>query len=64
VVKAAVGNRERGKEIMILLLDRRGGDILITKGVVKAVAGNRERGKEIMTLLLNRRGAISQLLKG
>jgi len=40
VVKAAAGNRESGKAIIALLLNRRGGDVLITKGVVKAAAGN------------------------
>jgi hypothetical protein len=38
---------------MTLLLDQRGGDVLITEGVVKAAVGNRERGKEIIILLLD-----------
>jgi hypothetical protein len=39
VVEAATGNWGYGKEIMALLLDRRGGDVPITKGVVEAAAG-------------------------
>jgi len=52
-VKAAVRNR-RGKEVMALLLDRRGDQIGITEEVVKAAAGNEERGEEVMTLLIER----------
>jgi len=53
VVKAAVGNGESSKEIIALLLNRRGGDVLITKGVVKAAVGNWGDSKAIIALLLN-----------
>jgi DNA polymerase III delta prime subunit len=56
VLKAAAGNSESGKEVMALLLDRRGDQITITEDVVKAAAGNSESGKEVMALLLDRRG--------
>lgn len=36
VVKAAVGNGRNGKEVMMLLLEQRGADMVITKEVVKA----------------------------
>jgi hypothetical protein len=62
VVKAAVGNWESGKEIITLLLDRRGGDVPITKGVVKDII--RGFGKEIITLLLDRRGGDVPITKG
>jgi len=39
--------------MLILLLDLRRDNVLITKGVVKAAVGNRRGGKEIMALLLN-----------
>ena len=38
VVKAAAGNEENGKEVMTLLLEQRGADVMITEGVVKAAA--------------------------
>ena len=38
---------------MALLLDRRGGDVPITKGVVQAAVGNLMGGKEVMALLLD-----------
>ncbi|KFY32484.1 hypothetical protein V493_00153, partial [Pseudogymnoascus sp. VKM F-4281 (FW-2241)] len=56
VVKAAAGNWRSGKEVMALLLDRRGDDVHITDDVVKAAAGNWSSGKEVMALLLDRRG--------
>lgn len=49
-------NSGSGKEIMTLLLDRRGDDVHITEGVVQAAAKNSGSGNEIMTLLLDRRG--------
>ena len=55
VVKAAAGNFENGKEVMTLLLEQRGADVMITEGVVKAAA--RFGRKEVMTLLLEQRGA-------
>jgi mitogen-activated protein kinase kinase kinase len=63
VVKAAAENEESGKEVMTLLLDRRGADVQITGEVVKAAAENKESGKEVMTLLLDRRGADVQITK-
>jgi hypothetical protein len=56
VVEAAAGNRESGKEIMALLLNRRAGDAPITKRVVEAAARNWGSGKEIVAILLNQRG--------
>ena len=57
VVKAAAGNSGNGKEVMTLLLEQRGADVMITEEVVKAAAGNSRNGKEVMTLLLEQRGA-------
>ena len=57
VVKAGAGNSWKGKEVMTLLLEQRGADVMITEEVVKAAAGNEENGKEVMTLLLEQRGA-------
>ena len=57
VVKAAAGNSGNGKEVMTLLLEQRGADVMITEEVVKAAARNEENGKEVMTLLLEQRGA-------
>jgi len=51
VVKAAARNSKRGKEIMALLLNRRGGDVLITKGAVAQIV--RDFNKEIIALLFN-----------
>ncbi|KAK4118030.1 ankyrin [Parathielavia appendiculata] len=56
VVKAAAGNWRNGKEVMALLLEKRGDEVKITEEVVKAAAGNRRNGKEVMTLLLEERG--------
>lgn len=52
-----------GKEMMTLLLDRRGEDLQITEAVVKAAARNEENGKEVMTLFLDRRGTDVQITK-
>ena len=49
---------------MALLLDRRGGNVPITKGVLEAAAGNRKSGKEIMALLLDRRAGDILITKG
>ena len=57
VVKAAAGNEGNGKEVMTLLLEQRGADVVITEEVVKAAAGNGGNGKEVMMLLLKQRGA-------
>jgi ankyrin repeat protein len=56
VCVGAAGNKEVGKDMMTLILDRRGREILITEDVVKAAAGNKGSGKDIVTLLLDRRG--------
>jgi ankyrin repeat protein len=56
VVVAAAENYNNGKEIMALLLDRRGDEIQITQEVVVAAAGNWNSGKEVIALLLDRRG--------
>ncbi|KAH6970504.1 hypothetical protein BKA56DRAFT_678495 [Ilyonectria sp. MPI-CAGE-AT-0026] len=56
VAHAAAGNYRNGKEVMALLLDRRGDDIPVTEEVVKTAAGNSGNGKEVMALLLDRRG--------
>ena len=64
MVEAAAGNEWSGEEIITLLLDQRGGDILITEGVVKAAVRNRGSGEGIMTLLLNRRGGDVPITKG
>jgi len=49
---------------MTLLLDWRGGDVLITKGVVKAVVGNEMSSWEIITLLFDRKGGDILITKG
>ena len=40
VVKVVVGNWGSRKEVMILLLEKQGADIVIIEEVVKAVVGN------------------------
>jgi len=54
VVKAKVGNRWNGKEVVTLLLDYRGDQITFTEELVSSIA--RTSDEEIMTLLLDRRG--------
>jgi len=44
VFKAAAGNRRNGKEVMMLLLEKRGADVVITEEVIKAAAGNWRNG--------------------
>jgi hypothetical protein len=56
VIEAAARNRENGRDIMALLLERRGDQIQITEDVVKAAVKNESSGKDIMTLLLQQRG--------
>ncbi|KAF2235084.1 hypothetical protein EV356DRAFT_135445 [Viridothelium virens] len=63
VVKVAARNYSSGKEVMMLLLDRRGNDVQITEEVVKAATGNYGCGKEVITLLLDRRGNDVQTTK-
>lgn len=55
VVITAARNLWRGMDMMTLLLDQRGDQIIITEDIVKAAAEN-ENGKEMMALLLDRRG--------
>ena len=40
MVKAAAENWQNGKEVMVLLLEKRGDEVEITEEVVKAAAGN------------------------
>lgn len=54
--RAAAKNTINGKEVMALLLDRRGDQIAITEPIVAAAAENTTNGKEVMALLLDRRG--------
>jgi hypothetical protein len=53
--EAARQRKHNSQEVMALLLDERGDDVLITQKVVVAAAKN-PNGKDIMTLLLDRRG--------
>ena len=48
----SVVNEGNGKEVIKLLLEHRGADVVITEEVVKAAAGNEESGEEVMQLLL------------
>ena len=57
--KAAAGNWESAKEVVTLLLDRRGADVQITEDVAILIA--RKFNKEVMALLLDRRGADVQI---
>ncbi|KAL6695141.1 hypothetical protein J3F84DRAFT_39355 [Trichoderma pleuroticola] len=54
VVAAAAKNRENGEELMALLFDQRGDQIILTENIIKAAARN-DNGK-VMALLFNRRG--------
>ena len=54
-MKVVASNDLNGKEVMALLLDRRGDQIQITEDMVKAAASNEFDGKEVMALLLDRR---------
>ncbi|OHE96825.1 hypothetical protein CORC01_07792 [Colletotrichum orchidophilum] len=56
IVKAAVGNKQFGEQLMNLLLDRRGEEVKVTEEVVKAAVGNESFGEQLMNLLLDRRG--------
>ena len=62
--KEVVRIAQSSKEVMMLLLDRRGGNVPITEGVVKAAAGNEGSGEGIMTLLLNQRGSDVPITEG
>ena len=46
-----MGNKKSGKEVMALILDRQGDQVVV------AAAGNKKSGKEVMTLILDRQGA-------
>jgi hypothetical protein len=56
VVKAAAEKTKSGKDVIQLLLEQRGEDVVVTEEVVKAAAGNKDSGKEVMQLLLEQRG--------
>ena len=53
MVKVAAGNYRGGKDVIALLLDRRGDEVKITDQVVQAVAGNSKSGIKVMELLFN-----------
>jgi dephospho-CoA kinase len=55
VMIAAAKNWESGKEVMMLLLEKQGADVVITEEVVTLVA--KKFDKEVMMLLLEKRGA-------
>jgi hypothetical protein len=57
VVKAAACNRKSGNEVMMLLLEQRGGEVVITEEVVKAAAGNENIREAVLVVLLAQRGA-------
>jgi hypothetical protein len=61
VVIAPTKNLLNGKEVMILLLERRRDQVQITKNVAKAAAQNWDR-KEILSLLLKRDGGQVQII--
>lgn len=46
VVQAAAGNKRSGTEVMTLLLDKRGSEVVVTERVVQAAAGNERNGTE------------------
>src|SRR5438046_6678624 len=48
--------RKFHQKVMTLLLDRRRGEIKITKGVVEAARWNSRSGREVMIFLLKQRG--------
>ncbi|GFF75827.1 vegetative incompatibility protein HET-E-1 [Aspergillus udagawae] len=56
VIEAAARTSENGRDIMALLLERRGDQIQITEDVVKAAARNWSSGEDIIILLLEQRG--------
>jgi hypothetical protein len=55
VVKAAAGNNRYSKEVMALLLNQQGADVVITEEVVKAAVDNYGNGKEVITFFLEQR---------
>jgi hypothetical protein len=57
VVKAAADNSRNNKEMMVMLLNRRGADVVITEEVLVTAARNSHNGKEVMALLLDQWGA-------
>jgi hypothetical protein len=61
VVKAAAENSRSGKEVMMLLLEQRGGNFRIAEGVLAQIAGLFD--KEIMTLLPKRREDDIQIIE-
>lgn len=61
VVEAAAENEERGKEVMQLLLEKRGAEVIVTKEVIRRAALNQKSGKEV-TLLLLEQGPANMVL--
>ncbi|KAM0308543.1 hypothetical protein ACHAO8_009909 [Botrytis cinerea] len=57
IVEEVARNWMTRREMMELLLDKRGAEVVITEEVVKTTAGNWSSGKEVMKLLLEKRGA-------
>ena len=56
-MKAVAGNLESGKEVIILLFEQRGEEVVITEEVVKAAAGNENIREVVLVILLAQRGA-------
>ncbi|KAK1973173.1 hypothetical protein LZ30DRAFT_744267, partial [Colletotrichum cereale] len=61
IVIAAAANWYSGREVMALLLDKRGTEIRITEEIVIAAAANGDSGRAVMALLLDKRGAEFQI---
>ena len=65
MVKTAAGNSWSGKEVVALLLDRRGDQVKITDEVVKTAIRNYSSSKEVIILLLiNLRTSVPPSLRG
>ncbi|KAF2184492.1 hypothetical protein K469DRAFT_186225 [Zopfia rhizophila CBS 207.26] len=63
-LQAAAENRDRGKELVTLLLEHRGDRFKITEELVRAAALNDECGREIMALLLEQRAGRFEISAG
>jgi AICAR transformylase/IMP cyclohydrolase PurH len=46
MTKASTENKKSGKEVMTLLLEQRGTDVMITEEMMKTVTGNEESEKK------------------
>lgn len=62
--EAMTSHTEGGRELVQLLLDWRGSEIVVTEGVLTAAAGNPGQGKEVMQLLLEQRGSEVEVTEG